>query len=92
MTDRITVRLRNDLHCVGWGVKLYSLTDVVSQCSAAYEKAGAKKVRHLQRQQVSVERYQVESKLLACDVAADSLAFKYQLTHMQLNTMHITAN
>jgi len=27
---RVPIRLRNDLYCVGWGVKLYSLTRVPS--------------------------------------------------------------
>jgi len=26
-SDTEHLRLRNDLYCVGWGVKLYSLTD-----------------------------------------------------------------
>jgi len=29
--SRYNVRLRNDLYCVGWGVKLYSLTPAITR-------------------------------------------------------------
>jgi len=34
--QKLCFRLRNDLYCVGWGVKLYSLTRQKLCCSTAY--------------------------------------------------------
>jgi len=34
----ITLRLRNDLYCVEWGVKLYSLTQYITQVAFSYQR------------------------------------------------------
>jgi len=55
---------------------------------AYYEVTRTEKMRHFEREQISVQWYQVKRKLFVRYVSMDSFTFKYQLTDMKLQHTH----
>jgi len=51
-----------------------------------YEIAGTKEMRHFKREQITVERYQVEREFLTWHVTVNAFTLQYQLTDVQLHT------